>query len=141
MVHHSAGVIRPQNSCVQTRLRESHKATAPCHEPCQFRLRFSSELCNFEQSAHFGQCMIVPVRPGSHGLVSVGNIDIQTLTTALSVLDPQALSCAAGWEGKSLPSTCSAVHRTGDRNASVTTVIDGMASTRDRVVVLPVLAV
>ena len=40
--------------------------------------------------------MIRPVRQGSHGLVLIGDIDVQTLTIALSVLNPQVLNCAAG---------------------------------------------
>jgi hypothetical protein len=44
--------------------------------------RYFQKLCNFEQSAHFGQSMIRRVRPGSHGLVPIGNIGVRTLTTA-----------------------------------------------------------
>jgi hypothetical protein len=50
-----------------------------------------TRVCNFEQSAYFGQCRIRPVRQGSHGLVSIGSIGVQTLTAALYVLSPNAI--------------------------------------------------
>jgi hypothetical protein len=87
--------------------------------------------------------MIRHVRPGSHGLVPIGNIDVQTLTTALFRTQSPISQLRQATRlnlGRALVSSQppQVIQNASPYNK---TVIDGMACTRDRVVILPVLAV
>ena len=78
------------------------------------------------------------------GLVSSDNFGVQALTTALFCTRTQALSCWVSYVAEAdNESELPARKYTSQviQYASPTTVIDGMACIRDRVVVLPVLAV
>jgi len=79
------------------------------------------------------------------GLLSIDNIGVQTLTTALFCIRTLKLSVVErATRLKQTPKANCQLRQYAPQviqYAAPTTVIDGMACTRDRVVVLPVLAV